>query len=504
MAAIDSVVIEGRTVKVGSKAHSQLTGADTYKDAGGTKRFTSTGKEAVTDSVTSGRNSVSRLPRSREELYQELGLPVYNEGRDDQIRENSYKAMQGTIDLINQQAEEDLAVAAERQVVRDARTRGQNVNARLMGSSYASGAAAETEKIGQKERHSIRAEANAKISAALGQAEQLAVEQIQKERELNLKIGEMAIEDRNAYIAEQESKAFQSIQLFGEAGVDIEELKTKEPDVYETLLTNSGLSPFEMDAYLESYKPKESQIDYFHEQFTEGADGNAVMTRIGIDPNGKQVKRTYDLGIPFSEVGAAGQEYKTITTDNGIFALPTKIDFSKPIDEQMIRLGNKSGGSSSGGSGGGTNNVTNTSGELVPFNEWKFSDEAKQLLNAEQKRQVQANGSSSFTTSSAEKYLREVYDEGVKEYKRSSAKSGSNYTASTIPSAVKSDIIYDITNNSATLQGLIEAYPDVSSSYLKSLYDSYVDKEKKSSSGSSDSVTEMSDEEFKAWLSGEQ
>lgn len=128
--------------------------------------------------------------------------------------------------------------------------------------------------------------------------------------------------------------------------------------------------------------------------------------------------------------------------------------------------------------------------EILSFDEWKQSDDAQQMLDQEIKRQVEETGTGGFTTATADTFLRSIYDESVKDYKRSSADREKNYTSSNIPNKIKADLIVDITQNNATLQEIYTAYPDVSSSYLSSLYNSLDKKE------SDAEESEMSDEEF--------
>lgn len=73
-----------------------------------------------------------------------------------------------------------------------------------------------------------------------------------------------------------------------------------------------------------------------------------------------------------------------------------------------------------------------------------------------------------------------------------------NYSAATIPDPIKADLVADINVESATLQQLYDAYPDVSTSYISSLYNS-LRKKKTTESSTGD----MTDEEFMKFLKGE-
>jgi len=93
--------------------------------------------------------------------------------------------------------------------------------------------------------------------------------------------------------------------------------------------------------------------------------------------------------------------------------------------------------------------------------------------------------SAGYEPSEALKRVKELTGKDIKE---------TNYSASNIPSDLKNEIISNI-ENKATLQNLIKYYPDISSSYLNSLYNQYTkitDKDVEED--------KMTDEEFKSWL----
>ena len=309
-------------------------------------------KNKEEETRTTSRNRESRIPKTADDLLKSIGIEPLTRKREDQIRRDSVRRMQGTIDLIEEQSREEIELARERDIERQGRTRGVNVASRLQGSPFAGAAARRTEKIGEDERAAIRRKRDAQIAAALGEADRIATDRIDKERDRQVQAGEEVLRLRREEKEEFRTRAISSVENLGAAGIDAEEFKLAEPERYENLLEASGLTEFELDAFIEAAKPAELQIDYVHEQIIADAEGNAVLQRIGLDPKtGQQVTKRFDLGISFEEAGGGGgaQGFKTVKTDNGVFLVPDKFDFSKSLDEQAIFLG--------GGSGGGGSDV---------------------------------------------------------------------------------------------------------------------------------------------------
>jgi NACalpha-BTF3-like transcription factor len=74
-----------------------------------------------------------------------------------------------------------------------------------------------------------------------------------------------------------------------------------------------------------------------------------------------------------------------------------------------------------------------------------------------------------------------------------------NYSASNIPSALKNEVINNI-QNKAKLSDLIKSYPDISSSYLNSLYGQYTKESKEEAKEEAKDDGMMTDEELKEWF----
>lgn len=127
-----------------------------------------------------------------------------------------------------------------------------------------------------------------------------------------------------------------------------------------------------------------------------------------------------------------------------------------------------------------------TSEKVLSFEDWKNTDEAVSLT-----AQMQGN---SFVPKSMENALQSKYDNYVRDYYQNNAEPGTNLTAGTIPTQIKQDLIYDI-NQNASLDELYEAYPEVSTSYLSSLFNSLKKKEDEDTAGDAIDVKSFLDSE---------
>lgn len=284
-------------------------------------------------------------------------------------------------------------------------------------------------------------------------------------------LDEIAVSARNA------------LSGFAAQGLSWDQLEKSDPDTVQNLIRQSGQDAFTLrQLYNEALPPDKKPQTIF-----EGFKGNNfVMIRRNAD--GTITNETYDateLGIP-----------DTFTDPSSITLGDTVYWYDKenPVDEngnpKLIKLGLKAGKGDS--SNDDDEDSDSPQEDLLSFDDWKKSEDAQKILREQMALEVKESGTSSYTDAEADELLRSVYDESVKNHKRSSAKKGSNYTATTIPSNIKSDLIADI-QRGATINELYSAYGDVSTSYVSSLYNSL---KPKKSTDSGSSVDDLSNEEF--------
>lgn len=292
-------------------------------------------------------------------------------------------------------------------------------------------------------------------------------------------------ENAKAILDEVATNAMASLNSFASQGLTWDQLEQSDPETLNNLVRQSGKDPFELRVLYESSVPGTETV-------FEGFKGDNFV-RITQNADGTLSYNTTtaaELGIPKNiDVG-------TVTFDDGVYWY----DKNNPVDESgspaLVRLGTRPGAKTTSDS---DSPVVDESGSLLSYEEWRTSDEAKQILNAEMARQKAEKGSSAMTTASADALLKPLYDDAVRQYKKETVDPSKNYTATNIPNTIKADIVSDITQNAATLEQLYRAYPDVSSSYLSSLYNSL-----KKKSTSSSSSTEMSDAAIDDFIAGEE
>lgn len=310
-------------------------------------------------------------------------------------------------------------------------------------------------------------------------------------------------ENADAYMDEVANKAMGALNEFAAQGVSWSQLQDSDPETLETLVRQSGRNPFELRVMYEQSLPREERP----EPIFEGFRGDNFV-RILQNPDGTTDYQTYSaaqLGIP------RDVEVETVKLGDGVYWYDRNDPLNEDGTPNLVRVGqnpSKMGGS--GGTGGGQGSgeaqrVQDEQGQVLPFDDWKRTDAAKELLDREMDRQMAEDGTAAMTTYMADQFLRPIYDESVAQWKRENADPDRNYTASTIPEFVKADLLADIERQNVTLGDLYDAYPDVSSSYIRSLYRS-IQSEREDRVEAQEETTEddeeMSMDEFQAWLEG--
>ena len=189
----------------------------------------------------------------------------------------------------------------------EARTRALNISSGLGGSDFASTAASETEKKGQKATRLLQDEKATKIAAVLSNAQSRADEEIRNKR-TDFRLDTEAYNKRKNEIA---TEALQNAAVLAKQGLTAEDFKKKDPKLYEQLVKESGKDSLIFDTMFNDAKDAASKVMY-QEVTKPGKNGNAVLLRYGFDPIKKQPLpvQEYDLGIPYSQV--ANQETKVI------------------------------------------------------------------------------------------------------------------------------------------------------------------------------------------------
>lgn len=130
------------------------------------------------------------------------------------------------------------------------------------------------------------------------------------------------------------------------------------------------------------------------------------------------------------------------------------------------------------GAAGTPSTVTSATGDVMSYDEWKNTPAAEKALNDAQTTQAQ-----SFNPAKAEQTKKDAYDQSVLQHYQDNPSKQKNLSAANIPPPLKELVIADITASS-TLPELYNAYPEISTSYLSSLFNSL--KKKKASTAQQD------------------
>lgn len=184
----------------------------------------------------------------------------------------------------------------------DARTYALNNSKGLKDSGTGAGAVGAEQEKGKEALDRIDAGQQAELSAAIGKADNLRQNQIRNETALGTK--NQADSDKVA--AQHKKDATDILTSFaknGTNGVDLETLKTKEPDVYQSLQKALGYSDLEMTAKYNALKNTPAKL-----QFKINGDH---VTGYGVGPDGKMTVQ--DEVVP----GLSSGKYSIRTLDDG-------------------------------------------------------------------------------------------------------------------------------------------------------------------------------------------
>jgi hypothetical protein len=237
----------------------------------------------------------------------------------------------GLTDSINAKYSADEANDKDLIAQNDARARALNNSSGNIDSG--TGAAA-VNNVQTKGNAKIAADEQAKqssIATALGQVDTLRsnqekADQAQARNDLttanNLKV-------QNSKLADS------TLQSLGKSNVDLNTLKTSEPESYNALLKESGLSPLELEAKYQTYKDTANQTKY---QYKINGD---TVTAYGVDSKGKLVVQ--DQVVP----GLSAGNFQVVRGDNGVLykvdkssgAITPLVNAAKPLAEAKTKTG---------------------------------------------------------------------------------------------------------------------------------------------------------------------
>ena len=229
------------------------------------------------------------------------------------------RVAQDQINSINQYADKQLESLQPRQQERFDENRSVNVLSGLAGSSEANRTTEKVSSTNKREDDLVRAEAESRVQAVLGNISTKAVARASENRAQFSLDADMDEKTRTAEIEESVANAV----LLSQSGVSSDALKTQDPEGYAYLAESMGGEAY-LKATFTLNRPQESIID---KKLENGKYIIAYQNPI----DGSTRVETLDLGLP-------PQYTKTIDAGNRILAIPDDWD-GDPANLRTINKG---------------------------------------------------------------------------------------------------------------------------------------------------------------------
>jgi len=282
--------------------------------------------------VIGGRSLIDRtlaVPKDPFQAYMEALSPEALLNRAQNTRDQFASERQSQLDAIRdkytRQIEEEQEMGAEDL----ARQRSINLRAGLAGSDFGAAAKSQVRQNTRKNVTALEANRDIEIGNTLNQIEQLAQARVTQDQNV-LQQGFQNITQIQQLQQQQQTQARDLVKQLGESGLDMETIKNKDPDLYDQIVTSSGLGEVQAEALMNNARTQAEKIDY-----TWKVVGNKVLG-YGIDPRTgtiKQVSQDLDVEIP--------PEYSpSFAPDGTLMFIPDNFDPTKPFNEQVIIGGN--------------------------------------------------------------------------------------------------------------------------------------------------------------------
>jgi hypothetical protein len=211
----------------------------------------------------------------------------------EQIQAEERNRIQAQIDSLENYWSQNIAPQLQQQgEQRLGETRAMGANVGLLGTPMGQAQSNKTQDYNTAITRAERAKIDAQISGLYAKADEIAIDRAEKQATL-LRTDQEAYQN---YLKGQTEEARNNLVTIFSSGLSPDELKSKDPDRYKTLLEQSGIDEFMADALYNTNAPKAKQIDYQY-----AWKGNNLVA-YGQDPTtGKLVQKTYkadDLDLP--------------------------------------------------------------------------------------------------------------------------------------------------------------------------------------------------------------
>ena len=242
------------------------------------------------------------LAKFTKQYYEGLSKTPLTAEEQQRIREETRARMQAQIDAVNEVYNKLITREEGEGKGRIGQTRAIAARSGTLGSDFGEQALGETAKKNKEIIESIQAERGLKMQGLFQEIDASAEKEIKARQEEAQGNAKAYINFLSGVRDEQRTR----IKDLAQAGMlSLDELSEEQ---YQSLLTQTGYTPLELESVFESNKPKATKIDFSEPKVFEGPDGDAFLMRYGIDPATGEVKTQQgSLGIPYSQYQGAGK-----------------------------------------------------------------------------------------------------------------------------------------------------------------------------------------------------
>ena len=285
------------------------------------------------------------VPQDPMSQYMAMFSPQGAMDRQAQIRKDMARERQQQIDAIEMSSRQAVSREQDAGAQDLARQRSMNLRAGLGGSDFGASNKAEIRTRTNDRVAGIEAQRDMAIGGAIDRIEQLAQSRFQIEQNA-MQQGFSNLMQVQQYTQAQEQQmreqTLESLKTLGQSGMDIQTIKSRDPDLYEKLTTASGMSDVEVEAVLNNARPAPERTDYQYKVM-----GNKLIA-YGVDPVTGQLKTMEQ------EVDMPDNYSVTTMPDGTVLGVPDAWDGDT---SKIIRVGNYAKPMAGAGGGGGASGV---------------------------------------------------------------------------------------------------------------------------------------------------
>lgn len=301
---VDPVKSIGKTSRIDANGNIVKTDPTTGQDIANIPGYTAPGTTApgsTTPPVTRYTNPYDSAASAADAAR----ITQFTASDANAIREEKRRNAQAQIDSINQASDINRADTEQQNLQNSGRTRAILSNAGIIGTGRGLEKTTSTETFNKQQLASVEAERSAKINAILADVEDKASQEIAAKRLEAQGNMNAHLDFLKGNVESAKANVKNLAELATKGGTIEENLDAKD---IEDIMRQTGYSKLELDSIWNGNLPESTKTTY-QDVTTQNSSGNAVLTRIGINPvTGKTTKTEYDLGIPYTDVAKGSIE----------------------------------------------------------------------------------------------------------------------------------------------------------------------------------------------------